>query len=174
MSAAVGLNNLHTLTALTGRDAGANRTVIIQGFEARRRTVVVAAIGALPALLVTVVLWGVIGSYAALALPAVEALTFWLLEVRSRTGLQRRTYEALLDRKRSDAGQFTLCGLVIDPDLHELGTVMASTVPVQRSTSSPAPAVTPPLAAPALVTTAPVPDRDDDMFDTNDMFGDQR
>lgn len=171
MSAAVGLNNLHTLTALTGRDAGANRTVIIQGFEARRRTVVVAAIGALPALLVTVVLWGVIGSYAALALPAVEALTFWLLEVRSRTGMQRRTYEALLDRKRSDAGQFTLCGLVIDPDLHELGTVMASTVPVQPSTSNPAPALVSPLAAPGLA--APAPDRDD-TFDTSDMFGDRR
>jgi hypothetical protein len=123
------MNNLHTLTALTGRDSGANRTIIVQGFEARRRTVVVAAIGALPALLVTAILWGFVGQYAMLAVPAVEGLTFWLIETRTRGGLQQRQYTSLLDKRRSDAGKFYMCGRVVDPDLNELGSVVMSSVP---------------------------------------------
>jgi hypothetical protein len=137
------VNNLHTLTALTGRDSGANRTIIVQGFEARRRTVVVAAIGALPALLVTAILWGFIGQYAILALPAVEGLTFWLIETRTRGGLQQRTYTSLLDKRRSDAGKFYMCGRVVDPDLNELGSVVTSSVPSPWLTAAPAPDANP-------------------------------
>ena len=139
------MNNLHTLTDLTGRNAGVNRTVIVQGFEARRRTVAVVLLGAVPAVVVTLVLWTLIGQYAILALPTVVLAVYWLVEVRSRSGLQRRTYETLLDKKRSDAGQFTMCGRVINPDLHELGTVVASSVPAIRTTRPAAP--TPPGGA---------------------------
>lgn len=149
------MNNLHTLTALTGRDSNVNRTIVVQGFEARRRTVVVAAIGAVPGLLLTVILWGFIGEFAVLALPVAEGAAFWLIETRSRTGLQRRTYETLMDKKRSDAGQFYMCGRVIDPNLNELGTIMASTVAAPGFTPAP---VTPELsdAGPAVVATLPV------------------
>ena len=147
------MDNLHTLTALTGRDAGANRTIIIKGFEARRRTVVVLAIGAVPALFTAVILWSFIGQYAILALPAVEGATYFLIETRSRTGMQRRTYETLLDRKRSDAGQFTMCGRVINPDLHELGTVVKASVPSPWSTGADRAAPLPVPAPPGPVST---------------------
>jgi hypothetical protein len=130
------MHNLHTLTALTGKNSSANRTVIIQGFEARRRTVIVLAVGAVPALFITAVLWVIIGQYAVLALPAVEGLVFWLVESRTRGGLQLRTYESLLDKKRSDAGKFYLCGRVIDPELNELGTIVAAAIPAISGGSS--------------------------------------
>lgn len=130
------MHSLHTLTALTGRNSSANRTVIIQGFEARRRTLIVLAVGAVPALFITAVLWAIIGQYAVLALPAVEGLVFWLVESRTRNGLQLRTYESLLDKKRSDAGKFYLCGRVIDPELNELGTIVAAAIPATSGGSA--------------------------------------
>lgn len=147
------MHHLHTLTALTGRDAGANRTVIVNGFEARRQTVIVAAIGALPALLAAAVLWTLVGQFAVLAIPAVEGVTFWLLAARSRRGLQQRTYEALLDRRRSDVGRFTLCGRTIDPELNELGTLVAASVPNPSLTTGPAGASLPVTPTPV----GPVP-----------------
>lgn len=123
------MNNLHTLTALTGRDAHQHRTIIIQGFEASRTTFIIVGVLSVPTLLVTAVAWSLIGYYAV----SVGAIAFgagwWLLATRSRRGLQRRTFETLLDKKRSDAGQFYMCGRVIDPDQFELGMVVASTVP---------------------------------------------
>ncbi len=162
------MNNLHTLTALTGRNAGANRTIIVQGFEARRRTVGVVVLGAIPAVVVTLALWTLIGQYAILALPAVEGAVWWLVEVRSRSGLQRRTYETLMDKKRSDAGQFTMCGRVINPDLHELGTVVASSVPA-TPTTRPAAATPPPATATAAAGLVPGASQPVD-----DLFGVQR
>lgn len=53
------------------------------------------AIGAIPALLLTVTLWGFVGHYAVLAIPATLVATYWLIEGRSRKGLQQRTYEQL-------------------------------------------------------------------------------
>lgn len=145
------MHNLHTLTALTGRNASANRTMIVGGTEFRRQHVVIAVIGALPAIVTTVVLWSVIGQYAVLALFAVEGLTFWLLGARSRHGLQQRTFEALLDKKRSDAGKFSMCGKPIDPELNEIGTLISASVPNPFLSTGPAAGasqpVTPPLAA---------------------------
>lgn len=166
------MNNLHTLTALTGRDSGVNRTIILKGFEARRRTVVVAAIGALPAIIVTAIAWTVVGNYALFALPIVEGLAFWLIESRSRTGLERRTYETLLDKKRSDAGQFYMCGRVIDPDLNELGTIVASTVRSSvPGTTEPAVAAAQPVTRLAMAGSVPGPASTASAFDADDLFG---
>ena len=173
------MNNLHTLTALTGRDAAAQRTVVFKGFEARRRTAVVLAVGAAPAVMLTTVMWMFIGVYAVLCLPAVEGATWWLLETRSRNGLQQRTYETLLDRRRSDAGQFFMCGRVIDPDLNELGTVVLSTVPAPARTPMTAGSVdVAPQPVTGLAPTDPVPLIAPGVtvptFDAGDLFGAQR
>ena len=161
------MNNLHTLTSLTGRNAGENRTIVVQGFEARRRTVIVALIGVVPALLVTILAWTIFGQRWVVAFPIVELAVFWLVERRARDGLQRRNFETLMDRKRSDAGRFYMCGRVIDPDLHELGTVVASSVPVlDLSTTTTGLAVTVPPPVQGFVTAGPV--------SAGDLFGGPR
>lgn len=129
------MHNLHTLTALTGRDAHQHRTVIIQGFEASRTTFIIVGVLSVPTLLVTAVAWNLIGYYAVSVGAVAFGAGWWLLATRSRRGLQRRTFETLLDRRRSDAGQFYMCGRVIDPDQFELGMVLASTVPVDTTPS---------------------------------------
>lgn len=150
------MNNLHTLTALTGRDANANRTFAKAGFEARRRTVVVLAIGLFPALIATAIVWAFVGQYAAVVLPVVEGAVFWLVESRTKGGLQQKQYTALLDKRRSDSGRFYMCGQVVDPDLNELGTVVKASVANPWTSTAPpadqepaAPAVVPQFA-PAL------------------------
>jgi hypothetical protein len=143
------VNNLHTLTALTGRDANANRTFAKAGFEARRRTVVVLAIGLFPALIATAIVWAFIGQYAAVVLPVVEGAVFWLVESRTKGGLQQKQYTALLDKRRSDSGRFYMCGQVVDPDLNELGTVVKASVANPWTSTAP-PADQEP-AAPAVV-----------------------
>lgn len=177
-----GLNNLHTLTALTGRDANRHRTVIIQGFEASRTTFIVGGVLAVPVLLVTAVAWSIIGYYAVLVGAGVAGAGWWLLATRSRKGLQRRTFETLLDRKRSDAGQFYMCGRVIDPELNELGTVVASTVPTPAapSTSGLAAAAPQPVTGAAAAGPVPRPVAARAMasaaagFDSGDLFGGSR
>ena len=156
------MNNLHTLTALTGRDANANRTFAKAGFEARRRTVVVLAIGLFPALIATAIVWAFVGQYAAVVLPVVEGAVFWLVESRTKGGLQQKQYTALLDKRRSDSGRFYMCGQVVDPDLNELGTVVKASVanpwtatapPADREPAAAAvvPEFTPVLAVPQVV-----------------------
>lgn len=176
------MNNLHTLTSLTGRNAGENRTIIVKGFEARRRTVIVVLIGLIPALLVTLVLWTVFDQKALVAFPVVEMAVFWLIERRARDGLQRRNFETLVDKKRSDAGRFYMCGRVIDPDMNELGTMVASSVPVSSpsiTNTGPAVAVSPPVTGPATAgpVTTPAPAARVLVgagFDAGDMFGGPR
>lgn len=123
------MHNLYTLTALTGRDADANRTVIVFGIEARQRPMVVALAAAVPGLVMTLVLWPVLGEFAALVLPTIVLAALVLVEARVRTGLRHRTYQALLDRGRSDAGKFFLCGREIDPDQRELTILQTACVP---------------------------------------------
>lgn len=176
------MHNLHTLTALTGRDAHQHRTVIIQGFEASRTTFIIMGVLSVPTLLMTAVAWSLIGYYAVLVGAVAAGAGWWLLATRSRRGLQRRTFETLLDKKRSDAGQFYMCGRVIDPELNELGTVVVSTVPRQASAKTTGPAVAapqpvtgaaaagpvhPPTAARAMATAAAG-------FDLGDLFGGSR
>ncbi len=165
------MNNLHTLTALTGRDAARHRTVVIQGFEASRATVVTVAILALPTLLVTAVSWSLVGQYGLLVGAGVFGAGWWLIATTSRRGLQRRTFEALLDKRRSDAGQFYMCGRVIDPDLNELGVLMSATVPApdRATTTTTGPAVSTPLPV-AGQAAGPVPPPDPVPFDPGDLF----
>ncbi|GAB3176140.1 hypothetical protein GCM10027059_50540 [Myceligenerans halotolerans] len=123
------MHNLYTLTSLTGRDADANRSVVVFGLEARQRPLVVALVAALPGLVAMLVLLPVLGEFAVLMLPLVVVAALVLVEMRVRTGLRHRTYQALLDRGRSDAGKFFLCGRRIDPDQWELSLLRTACTP---------------------------------------------
>ena len=106
-----------TVYALTGmtRDASAQRRMVIQGFDIPARVFMVMLAAAGPALVITLIGWALVGSYAIVLLPAFLAGVFVLVEGRSRSGLRLRNYQALLDRKRASNGRWFVCGEEFDP-----------------------------------------------------------
>lgn len=103
-----------TLSRLT-RNVAAQRRVVIQGFDIPARGLIIAGASLLPALAVTAIFWAFIGELAVVFIPIVELAAFWLIETRTRSGLQLRQYQAFMDKRRSIAGRFVCCGTIIDP-----------------------------------------------------------
>lgn len=122
---------VYNLTPLT-RTANANRRVVIQGFDLPARGLLVAALAAIPGLIATVIAWTIVGQLGILMLPVVELLAFWLIEGRSRNGLQLRRYQTFYDRQRSMTGAYICCGVTVDPLGGTWATVTASSTPVLR------------------------------------------
>lgn len=120
---------VYFLTDITRR-SNEHRRVIVQGFDVRWRTVLILLVAVPAGLLLSLILWPIINTPAILACPLAVGAGFWLVEHRSRTGLQLPMYRWLLDRKSSSVGQFFMCGRRIDPARQFGATIMASTVPV--------------------------------------------
>jgi hypothetical protein len=119
---------VYSLTPLT-RSANLQRRVVIQGFDVPLRGLTVAGLAAIPGLILTAVVWSLVGSYAILAFALVEGAAFWLVESRTRSGLQLRQYQRFMDMRRNQTGQFLLCGETIHPHQHQFGYVVASSMP---------------------------------------------
>lgn len=122
---------VYFLTDITRR-SNEHRRVIVQGFDVRWRTVLIVLATAPIGLILTLVLWPIISEPAILVMPATVAGGFWLIEHRTRSGLQLPMYRWLLDRKGSSVGQFFMCGRRIEPGRQIGATIMASTVPVEN------------------------------------------
>ena len=122
---------VYTLTELT-RKIDENRRIIIQGVELRARLLKVLLIGLAPSALVAAFTAPVLGLYALFVFAAGEAAAYWLLEHRARRGLRLRTYQALIDRTRSQVGSFACCGVAFDPLEVSWEGVVASSVPLRR------------------------------------------
>jgi hypothetical protein len=126
----------YTLTGLT-RTAGANRRVVIQGFDLPFRGVVVAAAAFAVGVLPTVAAVLLVGSWGLGVMAAVQVAVFQLVERRTRGGLHLRTYRALLDRRAGTrtVGQFRCCGVTVDPAPSRFRVVTAASVPGSATTS---------------------------------------
>ncbi len=120
--------NVYVLTNLT-RKANEQRRAVIQGFDVPIRGLTIAGLSLLPAIPVTAIAWTFLGSYSLLCIPIIEVLAFWLIESRTRGGLQLRRYQRLLDIRRSVSGTFLLCDRPIEPLQHVFGYVVSSCVP---------------------------------------------
>jgi hypothetical protein len=118
---------IYMLTAVT-RNAAANRRVVIKGFDIPARGLMIAAVAFIPALIVALVTAAIFGFVGFLMIPVVELATFWLIEGRTRNGLQQRNYRTFLDKKKSIAGKFICCGQEFDPLHGTWGSVVASSV----------------------------------------------
>jgi len=118
---------VYSLTELT-RNASADRRVVIQGFDLPMRGLMIVGIAAIPALIVTIIGWVLVGEYAVLLFVGVEMAAYWLIETRSRRGLQLKRYQTILDRYRSIDGRFTCCGVEIDPLHGTWATIRSSSV----------------------------------------------
>ena len=127
--------NVYSLTPLL-RSANQQRRVVIQGFDLPVRGLTIAGLALEPALVVTAVLWPFFGQYALVAVPLIELFAFWVIESRTRSGLQLRQYQRFVDKRRSVSGTFFVCNRPITPLSHTFGYVMASSVP-GRATPQP-------------------------------------
>jgi hypothetical protein len=120
--------NVYSLTPLL-RSANQQRRVVIQGFDLPVRGLTIAGLALAPSLVVTAILWTVFGEYALVAIPIIELFAFWVIESRTRSGLQLRQYQRFVDKRRSASGTFLICNRPITPLSHIFGHVLASSVP---------------------------------------------
>ncbi len=110
MAEADGIPKVFSLTDLTGKEAGKDRTVIVATFEVSARYAYVAVIAFLPSLLFASALIPLFGSWSLGLVAVFEVGLVFLYERRSTKGLKQRTYRTLLDSVKSGDGTVQLCG----------------------------------------------------------------
>ncbi len=120
---------LFTLTGLTGRRAREQRIVPFATFEASPHAWWSLAAASVSGILLTLVGWPILGAPAVLVGLLGGAAVAAAMNVRSRRGTQRLWVVTQMDRRRSSAGTFFLCGMQVDPDQAELVLFSKSTVP---------------------------------------------
>lgn len=136
MSDGVSAPHLFTLTEITGRRKTEDREMIIMSMEIRVRHVWVFAFGLLPALLVTALAVPFLGIWSIPVPVIVLIIWFTLVERRSKDGLRTRTWQTILDKRRTLAGQMIQCGKVVTDDMLSPVDVMRAAIPVIRDSSS--------------------------------------
>lgn len=92
------MNSLYSLTEMTGRRAGSNRTRVVGTVEMKNRTFWVLAISLLPGMAVAAVFAPVLREWSLVLVPAVMAVAAVLFNRRQRDGLQLYTFMALRDK----------------------------------------------------------------------------
>lgn len=135
--------SLYSLTPMTGRTSGSERTTVIGTVEMKWRTFWVSALSLVPGGILSAAFYPMLNVWALLWLPIIVGGAFYLIERRSQDGLQLRTYESLLDKKNSSINQFFLCGQPIEVGVAEFGKIRQITVPVIPVDGSGAGAATP-------------------------------
>lgn len=128
---------VYALTALT-REAGSARRVVILGFDAHLRGVVIAVAALALAAAPTFFAWLLVGPAALTVTGLIVAAVFYLVEHRTRSGLQLRTYQAMADRRSERIGQFICCGRRVYPNRTGIGTVRSSSMPSPYLLQTPA------------------------------------
>jgi hypothetical protein len=138
---------MFSLTELTGREASAQRSVVIGTVEMNWRVWMVLVWTFPLALIITAIGFAIVGSVAIVLIPVVEAFALYMIHFRTRSGLKLRRYQALWDRKKSAVNQFFVCGQPIDLSQSKWTTLASASVenPLYR----PHPDVPTPTSAPA-------------------------
>ncbi|MCU6479092.1 hypothetical protein [Arthrobacter sp. A2-55] len=126
------INSLYSLTPMTGRTSGSDRTTVIGTVEMKWRTFWIAAFAMIPAGILTAIFFPMLASWSFLWIPIVEFAAFYLIERRTKDGLQLRTYQAMVDKKRTTLNEYHLCGQQIDVSRVEFGMIRQITAPVER------------------------------------------
>lgn len=166
---------MYTLTAMTGKEASANRTVVIGTIEFNWRVWMILVWAAPVALLATIVAWPFLGQVSLIMFPLVEGAAIFLIHRRSSQGLKLRTYQALWDKKRSDLNSFILCAQKIKVSSTDYRVLMQNAVAYVPPTPAPPDALVDALMArPAPEGVVTVAERDlpsDRPGETTLLFG---
>ena len=99
-----------SLTDLTGKEAGKDRTAIVATFEVPARYAWVAVFALLPSVMFASLLIPFFGTCSLFLVADFEVALVVLYERRSTKGLKQRTYQTLLDSIKSGDGTVQLCG----------------------------------------------------------------
>lgn len=153
------MSTMYTLTAMTGREAAATRTVIIGSIEFNWRVWMILLWTTPIAVLAAAVTWPLLGQIAVFMIPLVEGLALFMIHRRSPHGLRLRTYQALWDKKRASLNTFLLCGHRIDIGSTDYRLLQHNTAPYQP-VAQPATGIAnePTSDAPVATAAAPVAD----------------
>lgn len=132
------MQNLFTLSHLTGEQSKTDRTAVIQGVEIRRRTLVVAGsafIAVAPVATVLMIMWS---AWAVVLFPVAVGLAHLFFNSHRRDGLRLRHWQHARDKHWSATSkdQFYLCFLPIDDRLDTFGQVVPSSEPVAQMSES--------------------------------------
>ena len=119
---------VYTLTKLT-RSAGQSRRVVVAGFDAPLRGLVVTILALAVSAIPTMILWLAVGPLALVLSMLTVGAAFYLVEGRTRSGLRLRTYQAMIDKKRERIGQFMCCGQAVFPRMSGFGLFLQSSMP---------------------------------------------
>ena len=120
---------MFTLTAMTGREASAHRTVVIGTVEMNWRVWMIL-LGAFPlAIISTLILMPFVGISSLLMIPLIEGGAVFAIHRRSRSGLKLRTYQSFYDKRRAVLNQYMLGQQPIDLDLSRFETLYSASAP---------------------------------------------
>lgn len=122
------MSSMYSLTRMTGREASAQRTVVIGTVELNWQVWIILLVAFLPAVLLTAVLWPFLGQLAIVTIPVIEGVAVFLIHRRSSKGLRLRTYRAMWDRKKASLDTFMLCGQKIETLPSDLRILSTNTV----------------------------------------------
>lgn len=120
---------LYDLTRMTGRGAQAGRPVVFLTLEMRRGTLIATVVSAFPALIVTGMLFPLLGMWALMVGMVVFAVLMGILRIRQRRGLQLAQWRGWVDKRRSRTDVFVQCNRVIEPAQSSVRTVIRSARP---------------------------------------------
>jgi hypothetical protein len=104
------MSSMYTLTAMTGKEASASRTVVIGTIEFNYRVWMILVFTTPVALIITAILWVGFGQYAIFSVPVCYIAALFLIHRRQSSGLKLRTYQAIWDKRKAATDQFFLCG----------------------------------------------------------------
>lgn len=141
------MSMMYSLTAMTGREASANRTVVIGTVEFNWRVWMILLFTAPVALVATVFAWAFVGQVAIAVFPLVEIAAVFLIHRRQSSGLRLRTYQAVLDQKRglwdkaAAVDTFLLCMKKIEVGESDYRYLMSNTAPYVPPAPAPADAL---------------------------------
>lgn len=144
--------HMYSLTEMTGRRKNVDRTIVIATVEVKRFTFIVTLGSIVASLPVAAVVALLLGPYAAFAfiLPVVFVFAgLFLVDQRSRKGLQLRRYEAMWDSRQAKSSRGTVYVCSQPLQRAEVRTLIQSVIP--NVTYSENDAMTPAQAAPAAV-----------------------
>lgn len=129
--------SLYSLTPMTGRTSGSERTTVIGTVEMKWRTFWIGIFALIPGGFLTLMFFFLIREWAFLWIPIVEIAAFYLIERRTGDGLNVRTYQAIVDKKKSNINTFYLCGQPVDIEDDKHGIIRQITVPVKPAAVGP-------------------------------------
>lgn len=100
------LPNMFNLTEMTGRQSAGERQVTMMTFDMARRTQLIIIGAGLPGLLISALLFPLLGIWSTLALPLFLGAGFYFFHLKSQDGLEQRKYKQFLTKYKSRNNNF--------------------------------------------------------------------